>query len=156
MRRFLLIDDYLAEKAVEMGEGNAKLVAAGREPVNMRRSTIIGVLRALQTYLETHPRVRQNMTLLVRQLQPTEAGLKLAIYAVTATVACAHYEAIQADIFDRVLAILPEFSLRLFQQTVGAGFRSGRTGAQSGDSIVERIQRNHRSGWGRRLQSLDG
>jgi len=128
MRRFLLIDDYLAEKAAEMADWNAKLVEAGRDPVNMRRSTNIGAFRAyVQHYLENHPRIRQDMTLLVRQLQPTEAGLPLEIYAFTATVAWAEYEAIQADIFDHLLAILPEFGLRLFQQPSGADFRPWRS-----------------------------
>lgn len=123
MRRFLLIDDYLADKAVEMADWNAKLVAAGRDPVNMRRSTNIGAFRAyVQNYLENHPRIRQDMTLLVRQLQPTETGLPLEIYAFTATVAWAEYEAIQGDIFDHLLAILPEFGLRLFQSPSGADF----------------------------------
>ncbi|MBD7939910.1 mechanosensitive ion channel family protein [Brevundimonas guildfordensis] len=123
LRRFTLIDDYLADKTVEMADWNAKLVAAGRDPVNMRRSTNIGAFRAyVQNYLENHPRIRQDMTLLVRQLQPTETGLPLEIYAFTATVAWAEYEAIQGDIFDHLLAILPEFGLRLFQSPSGADF----------------------------------
>lgn len=123
MRRFLLIDDYLADKAAEMADWNAKLVAAGRDPVNMRRSTNIGAFRAyVQNYLENHPGIRQDMTLLVRQLQPTDTGLPLEIYAFTATVAWAEYEAIQGDIFDHLLAILPEFGLRLFQSPSGADF----------------------------------
>jgi len=123
MRRFLLIDDYLADKSAEMADWNAKLVAAGRDPVNMRRSTNIGAFRAyVQNYLENHPGIRQDMTLLVRQLQPTETGLPLEIYAFTATTAWAQYEAIQGDIFDHLLAILPEFGLRLFQSPTGADF----------------------------------
>lgn len=123
MRRFLLIDDYLADKSAEMADWNAKLVEAGRDPVNMRRSTNIGAFRAyVQNYLENHPRIRQDMTLLVRQMQPTESGLPLEIYAFTATTAWAEYEAIQADIFDHLLAILPEFDLRLFQSPSGADF----------------------------------
>lgn len=123
MRRFLLIDDYLADKSAEMADWNAKLVEAGRDPVNMRRSTNIGAFRAyVQNYLENHPRIRQDMTLLVRQMQPTETGLPLEIYAFTSTVAWAEYEAIQADIFDHLLAILPEFDLRLFQSPSGADF----------------------------------
>nr|WP_313521618.1 mechanosensitive ion channel family protein [Brevundimonas diminuta] len=123
MRRFLLIDDYLADKSAEMADWNAKLVEAGRDPVNMRRSTNIGAFRAyVQNYLENHPRIRQDMTLLVRQMQPTETGLPLEIYVFTATVAWAEYEAIQADIFDHLLAILPEFDLRLFQSPSGADF----------------------------------
>jgi miniconductance mechanosensitive channel len=37
-------------------------------------------------------------------------------------VAWAEYEAIQGDIFDHLLAILPEFGLRLFQSPSGADF----------------------------------
>ncbi|WP_313574144.1 mechanosensitive ion channel family protein [Brevundimonas sp.] len=123
MRRFLLIDDYLADKSAEMADWNAKLVEAGRDPVNMRRSTNIGAFRAyVQNYLKNHPGIRQDMTLLVRQLQPTQTGLPLEIYAFTATVAWAEYEAIQGDIFDHLLAILPEFGLRLFQSPSGADF----------------------------------
>ena len=124
MRRFLLIDDYLALKAEELARWNAQLVETGRDPVNTRRATNIGTFRAyVQHYLENHPRIRQDMTLLARQLQPTEAGLPLEIYCFTSTVAWAEYEAIQADVFDHLLAILPEFGLRLFQQPSGADFR---------------------------------
>jgi miniconductance mechanosensitive channel len=59
------------------------------------------------------------MTLLVRQLAPTEAGLPLEIYGFTTTTAWADYEQIQADIFDHLIAVLPVFSLRLFQRPSG-------------------------------------
>ena len=121
MRRFLLIDDYLADKAAELERWNAELVASGRDPVNMRRSTNIGAFRAyVEQYLTNHPRIRKDMTLLVRQLQPTETGLPLEIYCFTSTVAWGEYEAIQSDIFDHLLAILPEFGLGLYQQPGGA------------------------------------
>lgn len=145
MRRFLLIDDYLAEKGAEMADWNAKLVQAGRDPVNLRRSTNIGAFRAyVQHYLQHHPRIRQDMTLLVRQLQPTEAGLPLEIYAFTATVAWREYEDIQADVFDHLLAILPEFGLRLFQQPSGADFRAMRQGLVANDA--DEIRAGRRSG----------
>ena len=113
----------LAARLSEDPRLTVTLVEAGRDPVNMRRSTNIGAFRAyVQNYLENHPRIRQDMTLLVRQMQPTETGLPLEIYAFTATVAWAEYEAIQADIFDHLLAILPEFDLRLFQSPSGADF----------------------------------
>ncbi|MNU49459.1 Miniconductance mechanosensitive channel YbdG [compost metagenome] len=145
MRRFLLIDDYLAEKGAEMADWNAKLVQAGRDPVNLRRSTNIGAFRAyVQHYLQHHPRIRQDMTLLVRQLQPTEAGLPLEIYAFTATVAWSEYEDIQADVFDHLLAILPEFGLRLFQQPSGADFRAMRKGLVANDA--DEIRAGRRSG----------
>jgi len=121
MRRFLLIDDYLADKAAELKRWNAQLAEAGRDPVNTRRATNLGTFRAyVEQYLRTHPRIRKDMTLLVRQLQPTETGLPLEIYCFTSTVAWNDYEAIQADVFDHLLAILPEFGLRLYQQPSGA------------------------------------
>lgn len=139
MRRFLLIDDYLAGKAEELAQWNARLAETGRDPVNARRATNIGTFRAyVQHYVENHPRIRQDMTLLVRQLQPTETGLPLEIYCFTATVAWAEYEAIQADVFDHLLAILPEFGLRLFQQPSGADFRPLRPKSiGAGDSVSD-------------------
>ena len=74
----------------------------------------------MEQYLTNHPRIRKDMTLLVRQLQPTETGLPLEIYCFTSTVAWGEYEAIQSDIFDHLLAILPEFGLGLYQQPGGA------------------------------------
>ena len=121
MRRILLIDDYLAEKADELDRYNARLIKSGRDPINTRRATNIGTFRAyVQQYLKNHPRISQEKTQLVRQLEPTQAGLPLEIYCFTTTTAWADYEAIQADIFDHLLAILPEFGLRLAQQPTGA------------------------------------
>ena len=121
IKRSLLIDDYLASKSEELARWNAQLVEAGRDPINTRRATNLGTFRAyVQHYLMSHPNIRQDMTLLVRQLQPTEAGLPIEIYAFTATTAWGEYEAIQSDIFDHLLAILPEFGLKLFQAPTGS------------------------------------
>lgn len=121
MRRIMLIDDYLAEKSDELARWNAKLIESGRDPVNTRRATNLGTFRAyVQQYLKNHPRLNQQMTQLVRQMAPDESGLPLEIYCFTATTAWADYEDIQADIFDHMLAILPEFGLRLAQQPTGA------------------------------------
>ena len=67
--------------------------------------------------------VRQDMTFLVRQLAPTEHGLPLEIYVFCKDQVWANYEAIQADIFDHILAVLPEFELRVFQEPSGVDFR---------------------------------
>jgi miniconductance mechanosensitive channel len=83
--------------------------------------TNVGTFRAyLVAYLRNHPTVRQDMTLLVRQLDPTPLGLPIEIYCFAADTAWAKYEAIQADIFDHVLAVAPEFDLRIFQSPGGA------------------------------------
>ena len=120
MQRFALIDAYLDRKQVELERSNAVLIAAGRDPVNTRRVTNIGTFRAyVMAYLKTHASIAQDMTMLVRQLQPTAQGLPLEIYCFTNTTAWAEYEPIQADIFDHLIAILPEFGLRLFQAPSG-------------------------------------
>ena len=125
--RFNLLEDYLVNKRREIDEWNAKLEEAGKEPVNTRRVTNLGTFRAyVQHYLQRHPGIHQGMTLMVRQLAPTAEGLPLEIYCFTNTVAWVQYEGIQADIFDHLLAILPEFGLRVFQAPGGADFREWR------------------------------
>jgi miniconductance mechanosensitive channel len=121
LRRFALIDSYLDRKQAELEEYNAKLIAEGKDPVNTRRVTNIGTFRAyVQAYIENHPRIHKGMLILVRQLQPGPTGLPLEIYCFTSTTAWVEYEAVQADIFDHLYAILPEFGLRVFQQPSGA------------------------------------
>ncbi|WP_033074764.1 mechanosensitive ion channel family protein [Sphingopyxis sp. MWB1] len=125
LRRFHLLDAYLADKENELGEWNARLEKEGRDPVNARRVTNIGTFRAyVYAYLRAHPRLAQDMTLLVRQLEPTAQGLPLEIYCFTATTVWADYEQIQSDIFDHMLAILPEFYLGVFQEPGGRDMRA--------------------------------
>jgi len=125
--RFSLLEDYLVNKRKEIDEWNAKLAERGQEPVNTRRVTNLGTFRAyVERYLRAHPGVHQNMTLMVRQLSPTADGLPLEIYCFTNTVAWTQYEAIQSDIFDHLLAILPEFGLRVFQHPSGGDVRDWR------------------------------
>ncbi|MEZ4999695.1 MAG: mechanosensitive ion channel [Bacteroidales bacterium] len=74
--------------------------------------------------MKNHPKINTEMTFIVRQLKPTETGLPLEIYVFSSDQAWANYEAIQADIFDHVLAVLPEFGLQVFQNPSGNDFRS--------------------------------
>lgn len=114
---FVLINDYLQEKRVELDNWNAKLEALNAKPINERRITNLGTFRAyVNQYLENLPTINHDMTLLVRQLQPGASGLPLEIYCFTSDIRWAAYENIQSDIFDHLLAILPSFSLRIFQQ----------------------------------------
>jgi miniconductance mechanosensitive channel len=122
--RLSLLSDYLQDKQRELQEWNSALADAGREPANTRRVTNIGTFRAyVEQYLRQHPEVHQEMTQLVRQLSPTADGLPLQLYCFTNTTAWARYEGIQADIFDHMLAILPEFGLRVFQHPSGSDMR---------------------------------
>jgi miniconductance mechanosensitive channel len=120
LRRIMLIDEYLATKRAELEAWNLKLDERGKEPVNTRRVTNIGTFRAyVFNYLRHHPSINAGMTLLVRQLEPGPTGLPLEIYCFTNTTAWRAYEDIQSDIFDHLLAVLPEFHLRLYQQPSG-------------------------------------
>jgi miniconductance mechanosensitive channel len=84
--------------------------------VNGRRQTNLSVFRAyLMAYLKSHPDVHPGMMCMVRHLHPTEKGIPLELYFFSTTTAWIPYETIQADIFDHVLAIIPEFDLRVFQ-----------------------------------------
>ena len=86
-------------------------------------NTNIGTYRAYcEAYLRDHPLVAQNMLRLVRQRDPTPEGLPLEIYCFIARTGFVEYEAAQADIFDHLIAILPEFGLRLFQHPAGSDF----------------------------------
>jgi len=115
-RRFVLLDEYLDDKENELRDWNAKLAGHGAEPVNHRRVTNLGTFRAyVNQYLRNHPAINQELILLVRQLQPTAEGLPLELYCFTTDVSWVGHETAQADIFDHLLAILPEFGLRVFQ-----------------------------------------
>ncbi|MBD3419282.1 MAG: mechanosensitive ion channel [Chitinivibrionales bacterium] len=114
------IADYIESKRREVGDYNQKLNIGIADLVNQRRLTNVGTLRAYITaYLKHHPLIHQNMTFLIRQLDPTEHGLPLQIYVFCKDIVWANYEAAQADIFDHLLAIVPEFDLRIFQRPSG-------------------------------------
>ena len=124
LKRFALLDVYLGQKDKELEAWNESLVKSGRDPVNTRRLTNVGTFRAyVQAYLKVHPGIAKEKTLMVRQRDPTPEGLPLEIYAFANTVVWEDYEAIQSDIFDHVLSILPEFDLRLFQDPTGRDMR---------------------------------
>jgi miniconductance mechanosensitive channel len=114
-RRFALLVPYLDERGREIAEWNT-----GRGAADQRRMTNIGVFRAYVTaYLAAHPGITNELTQMVRQLAPRPDGLPLELYCFTASVAWSDYEAVQADIFDHLLAVLSEFDLRLFQEATG-------------------------------------
>ena len=120
-KRFALLQTYVANKEQELRDYNDGLDVEVEAEVNQRRLTNIGTFRAYAyNYLKNHPRIAQDKTLLVRQLAPGPEGLPLEIYCFTNTTVWADYEDIQSDLFDHLLAIIPEFGLRLFQKPAGS------------------------------------
>ncbi|WHZ06074.1 mechanosensitive ion channel family protein [Neobacillus sp. YX16] len=119
------LSNYITSKEQEIAEYNAKNEINRNNPVNGRALTNIGIFRAyINQYLQHHPGISQEMTLLVRQLAPTEIGLPLEIYAFTNDIRWDVYETIQSDIFDHLFAVAPEFGLHLFQNPSGNDFKN--------------------------------
>ncbi len=118
-KRFALLGDYIDTKQQDLSEENTSKLGE-EDDVNLRRLTNIGTFRAyVYNYLKSRADVQKGMTLLVRQLAPGTTGVPLEIYCFTTTTSWGDYEGIQGDIFDHLLAIVPEFGLRLFQQPSG-------------------------------------
>lgn len=123
--RFALLKDYIENKEQELVDYNEGLATEVDSEVNRRRLTNVGTFRAYAyNYLKNHPKIHKDMTLIVRQLGPGPEGLPLEIYCFTNTTEWAVYEDIQSDIFDHLLAIVPEFGLRLYQKPAGSDFGS--------------------------------
>ena len=119
--KFELIKGYVQEKESEIRKYNKQKKVADEDLISGRRQTNVGVFRKyLEVYLRQHPKIHQELTFLVRHLQPAEKGLPIEIYVFTKDTAWANYEAIQADIFDHILAVIPEFELKVFQAPSGA------------------------------------
>lgn len=117
LRRIALLKDYLAAKTAEIDDYNARHGFDGAIPGNGRRLTNLGTFRAYVTaYLSSLPVIRNDLTLLVRQLEPTAEGLRLEIYAFADTTVFTEVENIQSDIFDHLLAIVPRFGLKVYQR----------------------------------------
>lgn len=120
-QNFRLIRSYVTEKQNEINEHNTKLGVVDDHIPNGRRQTNLGIFRKyLEIYLKNNPYINNDMTFLVRYLQPTESGLPIEIYVFSKEKQLSDYESIQADIFDHILAIIPEFELRVFQAPSGS------------------------------------
>jgi miniconductance mechanosensitive channel len=125
-QRFDLLKGYLQSRLDEVNVHNQTANMDLSELVNGRRLTNIGTFRAyIMAYLKSHPQIRQDRTFLIRQLAPGDNGLPIEIYIFTDTTVWAEYEAIQADIFDHLLAVIPEFGLAPFQNSTGKESVSG-------------------------------
>ena len=123
-KKIQLLKDYIEETEKVIEDYNKEHGIDNSILVNGRRQTNLGVFRAyLTNYLKSLPTVNQDLTCMVRQLQPTEQGIPLELYFFSAIKAWVPYEGVQADVFDHVLAIIPEFDLHVFQNPTGEDFR---------------------------------
>ncbi|MEX2403846.1 MAG: mechanosensitive ion channel family protein [Balneolales bacterium] len=123
--KFALLKDYMRAKVDELEKVNSKNGVNTSISVNSRNLTNIGTLRAyIMAYLRSHPGIHQNIILMVRQLEPTPEGVPIQIYAFINDTAWVAFEEIQTDIFDHILASIPEFGLKLYQRPSGHSFDS--------------------------------
>ena len=112
-----LITNAIQDRQAEIKVSNEEKNVDESTIVNGRRLTNIGIFRAyVDAYLSQHPQISNQMTFLVRQLSPRENGLPIEIYVFCKETNWNIYEAVQADIFDHILAVVPEFDLRVFQE----------------------------------------
>ena len=135
LKGFEILKDYLESKGNELVEYNT-----GRSGFNTRHLTNLGVFRIYaKRYLEQHPKIRADLTLFVRDLAPSDTGVPLEIYCFSKEVQWVPYEEVQSEITEHLLAVLPNFGLRVFQRSsdiyqeggnqvdvVGGGFRFDR------------------------------
>lgn len=123
-KKIHVLKDYIERKEAEIAQYNAEHGIDDSVVVNGRRMTNLGTFRAyVSAYLRNHPGIHQDLTFLVRHLQPTRDGLPMEIYVFTKDTNWAVHESVQADIFDHVLAVVDEFDLRVAQDPTGYDLR---------------------------------
>lgn len=123
-RKIQLLVDYVERTEDIIKDYNKERNIDNSILVNGRRQTNLGVFRAyLMAYLKSLPDVNQELTCMVRQLQPTDHGIPMELYFFCSIKDWIPYEGVQADVFDHVLAIIPEFDLQVFQSPSGRDFQ---------------------------------
>lgn len=124
-KKIHLINAYITETQQQLESHNASRDIDNTVLVNGKRQTNLGVFRAyLQAYLNSNEHLSKENTIIVRQLQPTEKGLPIEIYAFSNILEWDKYEDLISDIFDHVLAVVPQFDLQIFQNPSGSDFKS--------------------------------
>ena len=116
-KHYSLIKDYLTQKEEDILEYNKANRIDTSEIMNGRQQTNLGVFRAyIKAYLNNNPKLNHNLTMMVRQMQPTEFGVPLQIYAFSSDKKWINYEEIQSDIFDHIISAAPMFDLKIYQK----------------------------------------
>lgn len=124
LKNILVLREFITNRQEEIRKYNEDNGFVGENAVNGRRQTNLGIFRKyIQYYLKHKVEINQEMTLIVRQLEPTDTGIPLEIYCFTKTKEWEAYEAIVSDIFDHILAIVRQFELQIFEQPSGRDMR---------------------------------
>ena len=123
--KFYHIKDYIKQKKEEVKKYNEEKGIDNSVLINGRRLTNVGTFRAyLKAYLMQREDINKDLTFLIRQLPTGPEGLPIEIYVFANTTAWGEYEDIQSDIFDHILAVIPQFELKIFQNLTGSDFQN--------------------------------
>ncbi len=115
-----MLKDYVESAQSEISTHNDTNSHDKSSLLNGRNLTNIGLFREYaHQYLTANNNLRNDLTLMVRQLEPTENGLPIEVYCFSNNIAWAEYERIQADIFDHLLSSISSFDLEIFQNPTG-------------------------------------
>lgn len=137
-KNFHLVQDYIEQREKEIETYNTENKVDKSELINGRHMTNIGIFRVYATHvLQRNKHLNQDMTLMVRQLDPTEKGMPLEIYCFSADKAWVNYEGIIADIFDHLIAAIPAFDLEIFEAPTGRDFKSLFAPTNSSSGVAE-------------------
>ena len=116
-KRYSLVKDYITQKEEDILEYNKANHIDTSEILNGRQQTNLGIFRAyIKAYLNNNSKLNHNLTMMVRQMQPTEFGVPLQIYAFSSDKKWVNYEEIQSDIFDHVISAATMFDLKIYQK----------------------------------------
>lgn len=116
-KQYSLVKDYITQKEEDIAEYNKANSIDTSEILNGRQQTNLGIFRAyIKAYLYNNPKLNHNLTMMVRQMQPTEFGVPLQIYAFSSDKKWVNYEEIQSDIFDHIISAAPMFDLKIYQK----------------------------------------
>lgn len=133
-KKIQLVTDYITNKEADIEKYNKENNIDTSNLVNGRHQTNFGIFREyLREYLMSNPNINHSMTLMIRQLAPTEFGIPLQVYAFSSNKEWIIYENIQSDIFDHILAVVPMFDLKVYQRS------SGNTSVKIPDNVKNKI-----------------
>ncbi len=141
LAKIQLLAPYIAERQAEIDRYNVETKADRSMPVNGRNMTNVGLFRQyINRYVQNHPQIRKDMTMLVRQLQPTEHGIPIEVYIFTSDIRWGVYEDIMSDIFDHLLSAIKYFELEVFEAPASDDIRSLRLSMSNGNRGGEALR----------------
>ena len=118
LKRIQLLTSYIQHRQDEILKYNSNHNVDKTIAINGRNMTNFGLFRKYITqYLHNHPGLNKDMILLCRQLQPTQNGIPLEIYAFSNDKKFENYEYIMADIFDHIFASIKYFDLEIYEMS---------------------------------------